>query len=225
MTGTASSPAGKGQLIALITSGSCPESIRQTLQDAFRSEFVTYSTPSEIEGTQGNNPLPKLILLWVDSQVTTVEDLMTALSEFASESPVVVLSGQDDADLAHKALSFGAKGYLPLESAGDLAVIVTRFILTSGTDTAKLEVEYGAVQTQKPREQNIAGRYRPLNMMSTIAPPPPKRINDPEHWRSRAEEARTIAEQMGDREAIATMLHVAEQYEDLAHKAERRRLA
>ena len=58
-----------------------------------------------------------------------------------------------------------------------------------------------------------------------IAPPSADRLNDPQHWRDRAEEARSIAEQMIDRGAIATMLKVAEQYEELAQRAERRRLA
>ena len=53
----------------------------------------------------------------------------------------------------------------------------------------------------------------------------PRLLNDPEHWRSRAEEARAIAEQMIDRDASEMMLKVAEQYEDLARRAERRRLA
>jgi hypothetical protein len=65
----------------------------------------------------------------------------------------------------------------------------------------------------------------PVSLPPTTPRPWPKRINDPEHWRSRAEEARTIAKQMIDRDAIATMLHVAEEYEDLAQKAEHHGLA
>jgi hypothetical protein len=62
-------------------------------------------------------------------------------------------------------------------------------------------------------------------MLPTIGPPGSiARINDPAYWRSRAEEARTIAEQMTDSDAVSTMLKVAEQYQELAQKAERRRL-
>ena len=46
-------------------------------------------------------------------------------------------------------------------------------------------------------------------------------INDPKHWRERAEEARTVAEQITgpSREWI---LRIAEDYEKLAKWAERR---
>jgi hypothetical protein len=37
-------------------------------------------------------------------------------------------------------------------------------------------------------------------------------LDDPEHWRQRAEEARTIAEQVNNPSAKATMLSIAEQY-------------
>jgi hypothetical protein len=55
--------------------------------------------------------------------------------------------------------------------------------------------------------------------------PPVPRLNDPEYWRGRAEEARTIGERMIDGEARESMLRVAEQYEELGRKAERRRIA
>jgi hypothetical protein len=47
-------------------------------------------------------------------------------------------------------------------------------------------------------------------------------INDPRHWRERAEKARAHAEQMSDPEARQTMLEIAEDYEKLARRAEQR---
>jgi hypothetical protein len=46
-------------------------------------------------------------------------------------------------------------------------------------------------------------------------------LNDPEHWRSRAEEARTIAECIKDPEARRQMFFVAESYESIARTAEK----
>jgi len=47
-------------------------------------------------------------------------------------------------------------------------------------------------------------------------------INDPAYWRSRAEEARTIAEQIDEPDAKRTMLEIAAGYERMAVRAARR---
>jgi hypothetical protein len=47
-------------------------------------------------------------------------------------------------------------------------------------------------------------------------------LDDPQHWRSRAEEARTVAEQLADPDAKRTMLRIAADYERLAENAELR---
>jgi hypothetical protein len=45
-------------------------------------------------------------------------------------------------------------------------------------------------------------------------------INDPKHWRERAEGARTLADQMEDPDARHKMPRIAD-YEELAKRAER----
>jgi hypothetical protein len=57
---------------------------------------------------------------------------------------------------------------------------------------------------------------------SGIAPPSSNSLNDPQHWRDRADQARAMAVQMTDVEAIAAMLGVAGDYELLAKQAEER---
>ena len=47
-------------------------------------------------------------------------------------------------------------------------------------------------------------------------------LDDPEHWRNRAEEARSIAEQLTDPEAKRMMHRIAEDYLRLAEHAARR---
>jgi hypothetical protein len=47
-------------------------------------------------------------------------------------------------------------------------------------------------------------------------------IDDAQHWRDRAEEVRTHAEQMNDADARMMMLGTAESYEKLARRAEER---
>ena len=49
-------------------------------------------------------------------------------------------------------------------------------------------------------------------------------LNDPEHWRQRAEEARAIVDGIADPEARRTMLGIAQGYERLAQRAEDRLL-
>ena len=47
-------------------------------------------------------------------------------------------------------------------------------------------------------------------------------INDPKYWRERAEEARTVANEMTIPDAKHRTLRIADDYEELARRAERR---
>ena len=50
-------------------------------------------------------------------------------------------------------------------------------------------------------------------------------INDPKHWRDRADEARAVAEALSDAEAKSLMLEIADGYERMARRAEERKAA
>jgi hypothetical protein len=47
-------------------------------------------------------------------------------------------------------------------------------------------------------------------------------LNNPDHWRVRAIEARAVAEHITDPASQQMMLNVAAEYEDLARRAEER---
>jgi hypothetical protein len=47
-------------------------------------------------------------------------------------------------------------------------------------------------------------------------------LRDPNHWRSRAQEARDLAEKIADHESKLRMLHIADEYDKLAKRAEMR---
>ena len=47
----------------------------------------------------------------------------------------------------------------------------------------------------------------------------PPILDDPEHWRRRAEEARLVAVQLDDPVAKAAMLRIARDYEQIAEQA------
>jgi hypothetical protein len=51
---------------------------------------------------------------------------------------------------------------------------------------------------------------------------PASSINDPEHWRARAEEMRRLAEDLKDAATKEMMLRIARDYENLAVRAEER---
>jgi hypothetical protein len=45
-------------------------------------------------------------------------------------------------------------------------------------------------------------------------------MNDPQHWRLRAAEARSVAAQLSDTDSKSMMLRIADDYEELARRAE-----
>jgi hypothetical protein len=66
----------------------------------------------------------------------------------------------------------------------------------------------------------------PLNLWAVVsaagARMPTSFINNPQHWRDRAEEMRTLAQTVKDEASKQTMLRIADDYDRLAFRAEHR---
>jgi hypothetical protein len=69
---------------------------------------------------------------------------------------------------------------------------------------------------------NGRSRWKQLALRIKLETMPLSHINDPKHWRGRAEEARTLADHMNDTESKAAMLRIAQDYERLAEWTEQR---
>jgi hypothetical protein len=81
------------------------------------------------------------------------------------------------------------------------------------------EEDWGSAHCQEPQSRSSEargrGRLGALTMSLNTA-------NDPEYWRKRAEEARAVAVQMLDAHTKSPMLGIAQDYEELAKRAEGR---
>jgi hypothetical protein len=64
-----------------------------------------------------------------------------------------------------------------------------------------------------------------MSILTNITPADPSRLNDPDHWRGKATEARIKADEMKDSVARKTMQSVIDNYEGLAAQVEARRAA
>jgi hypothetical protein len=72
-------------------------------------------------------------------------------------------------------------------------------------------LEVWEVKHERPAAAALRGLFVPSHF-----------INDPAHWRQRAKEARTLAEQINDQASKEAMLRIAQDYDRLAERATRR---
>ena len=108
------------------------ECIRRTVQSAFSLDVKIYSEANELEQERRN--LPKLILLsLIANNSETNANVLGSLCKIAPQIPIIVLANKDDAEMAKAAISYGAKGFIPVTSEFEIAIEAMRFVLAGGT--------------------------------------------------------------------------------------------
>ena len=106
--------------------------ICKSLEEARFQRIVAYSTVSEF-ARERRAALPSLVLLSLTEATNEASEALTELSALASVVPVIVLAGQNDAQLARAVMQQGAKGYIPFTLGFNIAIEAVRFVLAGGT--------------------------------------------------------------------------------------------
>jgi DNA-binding NarL/FixJ family response regulator len=109
------------------------ECIRRSVQSAIPLPVLTYSTAIELEQQHLLASLKLIIFSWVEDNMAASTHALKVLSELASRTPVIVLSCNNDAELARTAICQGAKGYIPVSLGFEIAIEAVRFVLAGGS--------------------------------------------------------------------------------------------
>ena len=120
--------------IALIESRAfVRECLHRSMQSAFSLPVVAYSAVSELERQLGGAAAQIVILSLMDGRQDEGANSCKVLSALLPGTPIIVLAGANDVDLARTVINCGAKGYISATMGFETAVAVVRFALAGGT--------------------------------------------------------------------------------------------
>ena len=96
---------------------------------------------------------PDLELVLLDQRLPDVAGFaaLSSLQERFASLPVVVMSGEDDAELVRSAIDRGALGYIPKSSSGDVILGALRLVLSGGTYVPREAIERPASPAGLPQ--------------------------------------------------------------------------
>jgi DNA-binding NarL/FixJ family response regulator len=122
-----------GRLALIESRNFLRECIRHSLQAAFTRPIETYSDVLDFETRIRVTPIGLITLSLSESNIQTAVDAVENLSGMEPGVPIVILSYQNNANLARRLIGCGARGYIPVTMGFEIAVEVVRFVLAGGT--------------------------------------------------------------------------------------------
>ena len=112
------------------------ECIRRAMQAAFSLPLDTYASIAELEKDGRLGATRLVIICWSSHDEGRGDEnasSIPAFSEMLPGAPVIVLAHRQEPELAHEAITLGARGYIPMSMGFDIAVEAVRFVLAGGT--------------------------------------------------------------------------------------------
>jgi DNA-binding NarL/FixJ family response regulator len=141
--------------------------IGELLAKAFPEHaLVTASTCEELLETLGIGR-PNLVVLYIRSARSTntwVHSALELLRGRLPEASAVVLSDNDDAEEADRALTHGARGYIPTSVSWQVAVAALAFISAGGTFVPPNTLRSTAAKPDDQPDGEWQGRYGRMDL-------------------------------------------------------------
>jgi DNA-binding NarL/FixJ family response regulator len=109
------------------------ECIIRSMHSAFSVPIQPYSTLSELARQHQDAEAGLVILSLIDATREAWAHALKELSEDHSHLQVVILASTSSTELARAAIRHGAKGYIPVTTALDVAIEAIRFVSVGGT--------------------------------------------------------------------------------------------
>lgn len=125
--------ANMGRLAVIDSRKFLRECIRHRLQAAFARPIETYSDVLDFETRHRVTSIGLIIVSLSEENIQTSVDLLQNLSDMEPGVPIVILSYENNSELARRLIGRGARGYIPVTMGFEIAIEAVRFILAGGT--------------------------------------------------------------------------------------------
>jgi DNA-binding NarL/FixJ family response regulator len=125
--------ASMGRLAVIDSRNFLRECIQYRLNAAFARPIETYSDALDFETRQRATSIALVIISVSEANIQTAVDVIDSLSTIKPETPIVILSYENNTELARTLIGRGARAYIPVTMGFDIAIEAVRFVLAGGS--------------------------------------------------------------------------------------------
>jgi DNA-binding NarL/FixJ family response regulator len=135
------------------------ECIQLSMQAALTVRVETYSSVLEFGNKLSSSSIRLIMVSLSDASKQAATDTLKALSDLAPSVPIIVLSSNNDLELARAVIGRGAKGFIPVTMGVGIAIEAVRFVLAGGAYVpADFLLTPASLQQHRPAPDAVTSR-------------------------------------------------------------------